>query len=295
MNRAVLMGAALLLITCRSLQPNQGTFSCSVEADCGEGFVCRPQFSGGGRCFLAGACTDEELCNGSDDTCDGRVDESFPGIGSACTTGAAGVCNPGKQACSQGSIFCQANTTASAERCNGLDDDCNGRVDEAFDLATDLSNCGACGRPCQSGTLCRASSCVEVRCDDGVDNDQNGSIDCADQRCFGLECSTAQAPASLCGFAPVIPDAGVPSDAGLDGGVAGDGGLDGGPLDGGPLDGGPEVDGGYERGCFRPESSCDDGFDNDGDGAADCADSDCDGRTCFSGLACAARTCPGPG
>lgn len=49
------------------------------------------------------------------------------------------------------------------------------------------------------------------------------------------------------------------------------------------------------RGCFRPETACDDGVDNDGDGVADCGDPDCDNRTCYSGQTCTMRMCPGPG
>ncbi|MBL8921931.1 MAG: hypothetical protein JNJ54_23985 [Myxococcaceae bacterium] len=277
---------------CQSVDPNKGTFSCTTPADCGAGYECRSQFAGGGRCFVNGLCKDEELCNGLDDNCDGRVDETFPGMGAACTTTQPGVCAAGTRGCTLGAEVCNATAMPSAERCNGLDDDCNGRTDETFDLTTDSAHCGLCGRACAGGTVCRQSTCVESRCDDGVDNDSNGRADCDDEVCFGVDCDTRVAPASRCGFAPFLPDAGD------DGGVADAGLSDGGLVDGGApdagLDGGP-VDGGYVRGCFRPETVCDDGIDNDGDGVADCGDSDCDNRTCYSGLTCTMRLCPGPG
>lgn len=280
--------------SCKSIDPNQGTFSCTTTADCGSGYECRPQFAGGGRCFPVGTCLDGESCNGADDNCDGRVDESFPTMGEACASGRQGVCSAGKKVCTLGSIGCEATVMPSTETCNQLDDDCNGRTDETFDLTTDSQNCGACGRTCAAGTRCLQSICIESRCEDGVDNDSNGKTDCQDEVCFGFECNTMVQPSSRCGLAPIIPDAGV------DGGLASDGGTDGGaddagmnPVDGG-LDGGP-VDAGLVRGCFRPESACDDGFDNDGDGAPDCLDPDCDGRTCYSGLSCSGRVCPGPG
>ena len=40
------------------------------------------------------------------------------------------------------------------EVCDGLDNDCNGKVDELFDLQTDARNCGACGITCATGVKC---------------------------------------------------------------------------------------------------------------------------------------------
>lgn len=52
--------------------------------------------------------------------------------------------------------------TPAGEECNSVDDDCDGVIDEDFDLATDADHCGACGnrcgvpaRDCCSGTCGR--------------------------------------------------------------------------------------------------------------------------------------------
>jgi hypothetical protein len=56
------------------------------------------------------------------------------------------------------------------ELCNGMDDNCDGRVDEGFDLSRDLLNCGACGNACSQPNAeleCRMGACVLTRCQEG--------------------------------------------------------------------------------------------------------------------------------
>lgn len=276
---------------CQLLNPNAGRFSCDAGTDCGSGFECRPQFSGGGRCFKNGECVDAEVCDGIDQNCDGRVDETFPEQGRACTTGKQGVCNAGTQICLIGNLSCLQTVQPGAERCNSLDDDCNGAIDEAFDFTSDEANCGACSRSCDAGTTCLSSSCQETTCDDGVDNDLDGTTDCVDESCLGQVCVTPTAPSWRCGAREV--DGGM--DAGADAGVADAGDPDAGDPDAGAPDAGHFTDAGLELGCFAPEQDCANGLDDDGDGQADCLDSDCAGLTCASGTTCTNRSCPGPG
>jgi hypothetical protein len=259
---------------CRSsVNPDQGRFSCANDKDCGTGWVCRSQFNGGGYCFRDGECRDTETCNGSDDNCDGRTDESFPEQGNTCLTGELGECSAGTATCLVGALSCARLHDPVTETCNGKDDNCNGQVDEPFDLSSDELHCGSCNTACDAGTSCLSGLCEETACDDGVDNDLDQRTDCDDDSCFAQPCTTPMPPTWRCGA--LFPDGGV--DGGDDAGV--DGGADAGPL----------------RGCFAPESDCANGLDDDGDGLTDCEDLDCDGRTCFSGTQCTMRVCPGPG
>lgn len=255
------------LVGCQQLNINVGRFSCANAADCGSGFECRSQFAGGGRCFKLGECQETEQCDGADNNCDGRTDEAFPGEGEACLTGQLGACSAGTRVCTEGAVTCRQTAMPSAELCNGRDDDCDGSTDESFDVTSDNENCGRCSSRCDAGTLCVSAQCKEATCDDGVDNDVNGLVDCSDDACLGQVCAEPAPPAWRCGRL----------------------GADGGFPDAGSADGGDVM------GCYAPEIDCANGRDDDGDGDADCLDSDCDGLTCVSGTTCMNRSCPGPG
>ncbi|MCP3982208.1 MAG: S8 family serine peptidase [bacterium] len=86
-----------------------------------------------------------ELCNQIDDNCNGLVDEGNPEGGAACDTGLPGICQPGRQVCDtdNGVLECILNEGGIPEICgNGLDDDCDGVVDEVDDSDRDtIDNC----------------------------------------------------------------------------------------------------------------------------------------------------------
>ncbi|MDQ3032109.1 MAG: DUF4114 domain-containing protein, partial [Myxococcota bacterium] len=79
------------------------------------------------------SATSSELCNGVDDDCDGTVDDSPTDVGIACTVGVGTCQRSGATVCSMGAPRCNATAgTPQAERCNALDDDCDGRSDEDY-------------------------------------------------------------------------------------------------------------------------------------------------------------------
>ncbi|MEO1273734.1 MAG: MopE-related protein, partial [Myxococcota bacterium] len=120
-----------------------------------------------------------ELCNGLDDNCNGDTDEGGPGAGFVCTVpDARGVCSQGVTVCTDGGVMCMPQNSAGPEVCDGLDNDCDGLVDEDDDGAPLEQNCydgpnGTAGvGTCRSGTqLCqggRFGACQDPGRPEGV-------------------------------------------------------------------------------------------------------------------------------
>ncbi|MGD8863495.1 MAG: MopE-related protein, partial [Myxococcales bacterium] len=92
-----------------------------------------------------------ERCNGIDDNCADGVDEGYV-TGDSCTAGVGACAATGVFACNATGTasVCDAEPGApSEESCSGIDDDCNGTIDDV-DLvgSADVDNCGGCGVAC---------------------------------------------------------------------------------------------------------------------------------------------------
>jgi MYXO-CTERM domain-containing protein len=102
------------------------------------------------------------------------------GGGQMCDTGMAGICGQGLTECNAGGVSCRAVVSPTDERCNGLDDNCDGTVDEG-----DL--CPA-GQICDRGTC--VAHCVEDGCFDGQVCTSNGT--CVETACATVTCPAGQ-------------------------------------------------------------------------------------------------------
>ncbi|MCA9544180.1 MAG: hypothetical protein KC613_07305, partial [Myxococcales bacterium] len=118
-----------------------------------------------------------EICNGVDDDCDATTDEGTGG--EPCDTGGVGACGVGVVVCRQGAPRCDPVGAAQAETCNGVDDDCDGQVDEGT-LRCGVGACAVEVSACVTGrdNVCRpdAPAAFDANCD-GVDEDCDGLTD----------------------------------------------------------------------------------------------------------------------
>ena len=261
--------------------------ACDLETTCPSGYSCQEvETASGGTSYqcvnTAGVCP-----------CSTLAIESA--LSTTCeVTNEAGTCE-GVRICEEDGLSDCTAATPSVEICNGIDDDCNGLVDEVdcddgndctVDVCAGEAGCtheamneGECldGDACTIGDHCEAGVCVgtEIDCEDGNP--------CTADSCDGLGGCASVPQAAVC-------DDGDPCTLGdicQDGACAGSANL---TCD----DGNPCTDDSCgESGCvYEPNiASCDDGNAcTDGD---TCAAGACQGSqiTCDDGNLCTTDSC----
>jgi hypothetical protein len=151
---------------------DEGCTPCTTDADCTAGF----------QACMSGIC---EICEGGckPESCVFGGDENTPGVQGrchsfgmgcsrcvpACDKDGDGFC-PGEPGSSQPGGDCDDNNPAvhpkAVEVCgNGLDDDCNGDVDEGCAPCAEASECPRDGQTCQAGACVGCeNSCSPATC-----------------------------------------------------------------------------------------------------------------------------------
>ncbi|MEZ4297569.1 MAG: MopE-related protein [Polyangiaceae bacterium] len=159
-----------------------------------------------------------EVCDGIDSDCDGIVDNNIPGTGGDCSTGQLGECSAGTISCqAQGGSYivdCYPNSPAMPEVCDGLDNNCDGVVDDNNPEGGDSCDTGQLGI-CQAGTLnclngqvqCTPNAQAAAEVCDGIDNNCDGQADEGNPG-GGVACGCAGAGTTACQNGAIVCNGG---------------------------------------------------------------------------------------
>ncbi|HEY5838462.1 MAG TPA: right-handed parallel beta-helix repeat-containing protein [Pyrinomonadaceae bacterium] len=144
--------------------------------DPANGTCANPAKANGSLCVDGNNCTQNDVCTGGSCAGTSAADQ-------ACDTGQLGICAAGSNQCQNEGIVCVQNQQPQAETCNGVDDDCDGQVDEGIPSQATSCGVGACARSgersCVGGQFIDSCTPGAPSADvcNGVDDDCDGQVD----------------------------------------------------------------------------------------------------------------------
>jgi len=142
--------------------PNQkGPCAESTYSACTKGALVCPQ----------SVQSSKEICDGKDNNCDGKADETFEEKGKPCQVpNQKGPCTNGESICDKGAIKCQQITKPTKEACDGKDNDCDGKVDNGASSS------------CIAGNICTNGQCVSLPKEPEPQEEPSPELDAGDPK-----------------------------------------------------------------------------------------------------------------
>jgi len=146
----------------------------------------------------------DEICDGLDNDCDGKIDEDFTNLGTSCSAGVGECVNKGLFVCSKDGFDTECNAVAKdpiVEVYDGLDNDCDGEIDEGATIGGEL-DCNLKDKFCVVNDNCcnQEDGCHLFTC--GLKDAGEGCFtndDCSGNlRCNWYKCLDGKSSGSSC-------------------------------------------------------------------------------------------------